>query len=170
MTDATIIDSDAMESESRNGGLSALLRAAIKGNSEAYGRFLGRVARVLDDVIATHGRELTGAERQKILQDTLRTIHRKRHTWHADAPAGPWLSALACYRITALFHERDMQVSLQPDDFAAFLPTDSDRAAAEAAFGTISGAQMAMRWVAASLKTIRESLRGRSEIFRWPER
>ncbi len=111
----------------------ALMRAAIRGDEEAYVRFLRAVAPVLRGIIASRGAGLDPAEREDILQEALLAIHIKRHTWREDAPLRPWLYALTRYKIVDAFRARGRRVDLPVEDFTDVLPAPEGRDPTEAA-------------------------------------
>ena len=102
--------------------LTRLLKAAIGGDEAAYAAFLRRVAALVRRFAQkriTHG----GLDAEDIVQETLLAIHLKRHTWRIDAPVGPWLFAIARYKLIDAFRKsgRSMEVTLG-DDFDAAAP------------------------------------------------
>lgn len=71
--------------------LAALLRQAQKGDKLAYENFLREISVVLRAFLRKRMDE-TGAE--DVLQETLISIHRSRHTFLPGRPVGPWLYAI----------------------------------------------------------------------------
>lgn len=109
------------------------MRAANRGETAAYARFLHAVAPVLRGIIAARGGGLDPAQREDILQETLLAIHLKRHTWREDAPLRPWLYALTRHKIIDAFRARGRRVHLPVDDFAEVLAAPAERDPTEAA-------------------------------------
>jgi RNA polymerase sigma-70 factor (ECF subfamily) len=119
--------------------LARLLKAAIGGDEAAYAGFLRRVAvlvRRFAQRRITHG----GLDAEDIVQETLLAIHLKRHTWRTDAPVGPWLFAIARYKLIDAFRKsgRSIEVTLG-DDFDAAAP-DAEETASERDIGRVLAA------------------------------
>ena len=108
--------------------LAGLLRAALAGDERAYQAFLRRVAGLVRGFAR---RRITqgGVDPEDIVQDVLLAIHLKRHTWRPEAPVGPWLYAIARFKLVDAFRRtgRRMEVPLD-DDFDAPAPEPADRA------------------------------------------
>jgi RNA polymerase sigma-70 factor (ECF subfamily) len=87
---------------------SQLMRAAQAGDRDAYDRLL-REATPFIRAIAR--RRCQGRQDiEEIVQDTLLTVHRVRHTYDPDRPFMPWLSAIASRRgIDALRRRRRLE-------------------------------------------------------------
>ena len=83
--------------------LAALLELAQKGDRHAYEKFLVEVSSLLRRFLARRMRPAEPVE--DVLQDTLLTIHRARHTHLPGRPVGPWLYAICEHRLTD-FHRR----------------------------------------------------------------
>jgi RNA polymerase sigma-70 factor (ECF subfamily) len=102
--------------------LARLLNAAIGGDEAAYAAFLRRAAAMVRGFAQrriSHG----GLDAEDIVQETLLAIHLKRHTWRTDAPVGPWLFAIARYKLIDAFRKsgRRLEVPLG-DDFDVAAP------------------------------------------------
>jgi len=75
---------------------SRLMRAAQAGERAAYERLLREVTPLIRSVVRRHSNNR--ADIEEIVQDTLLTLHRVRHTYDPDRPFGPWLAAIASRR------------------------------------------------------------------------
>jgi RNA polymerase sigma-70 factor (ECF subfamily) len=87
--------------------LAALLALAQQGDRQAYERFMLEVSSVLRRFIARRTRSPELVE--DILQETLLTIHRSRHSYLPGRPVGPWLYAMCEHRM-ADFHRRRRRI------------------------------------------------------------
>jgi len=98
--------------------LSALMRAARKGDDEAYRRLLLRVASWLRAVVsrglAAAGRP--SADCEDIVQETLLAMHLKRDTWDETQPLQPWLRAIARYKLVDHLRRRGFTDQVDIDD------------------------------------------------------
>jgi len=73
-----------------------LLHAALKGDQEAYRRFLGLISQYLRRFVA---KRIPAADVEDVLQDILISIHKARATYDGRRSALPWISAIARYRL-----------------------------------------------------------------------
>jgi RNA polymerase sigma-70 factor (ECF subfamily) len=93
--------------------LARLLKAALEGDERAYAEFLRRAAALVRGFVR---RRITqgAVDAEDVVQETLLAIHLKRHTWRDDAPVGPWLFAIARYKLIDAFRKigRRMEVVL----------------------------------------------------------
>ncbi len=100
------------------------MRAANRGDAEAYARLLSDVAHALRRSISYDLSRLglSISEAEDILQEALLAIHLKRHTWDQTRPIVPWLRAIARYK--ALDHARKSKerVSIPIEIVADMLP------------------------------------------------
>jgi RNA polymerase sigma-70 factor (ECF subfamily) len=104
--------------------LARLLMAAIAGDEKAYAEFLRRAAALVRGFARkriTQG----GVDPEDVVQETLLAIHLKRHTWREDAAVGPWLYAIARFKLIDAFRKigRRMEVVL---DEASEAPAEQD--------------------------------------------
>jgi RNA polymerase sigma-70 factor, ECF subfamily len=103
---------------------SALMRAAVAGDSAAYQRLLSAIAPVLRATarrgLARAGQPVDQAE--DIVQDILFAVHLKRHTWDPKAPFAPWLFAIARNKLIDALRRRGRRVFVNIDDFSETLP------------------------------------------------
>jgi RNA polymerase sigma-70 factor (ECF subfamily) len=77
--------------------LSALMTQAQGGDRRAYERLLTEVVALVRDFVRKRVRSLDGGE--EIVQDTLLSIHRHRHTYDPARPFRPWMYAIARHRL-----------------------------------------------------------------------
>jgi len=111
--------------------LARLLKAALAGDEKAYAQFLAKAAGLVRGFAR---RRITqgGVDPEDVVQETLLAIHLKRHTWRDDAPVGPWLFAIARFKLIDAFRKigRRMEVMLdEASETAAEAPepTASER-------------------------------------------
>lgn len=100
--------------------LSALMRAARKGDDEAYRRLLLVVAAWLRTV-ASRGLAAAGrpnADCEDIVQETLLAMHLKRDTWDETQPLQPWLRAIARHKLVDHLRRRGFTDHVDIDDHA----------------------------------------------------
>ncbi len=84
------------------------MRAAQSGDRAAYGRLLREISPLIRALVRRHCSNR--ADIEEMVQDTLLTLHRVRHTYDPGRPFTPWLAAIAWRRsIDAL--RRRMRVS-----------------------------------------------------------
>lgn len=88
--------------------LSLLMRAANGGDAAAYRRLLEALAARLRAMVrrrlAALGRGTEDCE--DIVQETLLALHLKRHTWDESQPLGPWVAAIARYKLVDALRRR----------------------------------------------------------------
>lgn len=77
--------------------LSQLLIQGQLGDSKAYEHFLTEVSKLLRPFLAK--RIGAPSDLEDVLQETLISIHRARHTYLADRPVGPWIYSICGSRI-----------------------------------------------------------------------
>lgn len=89
--------------EQKDDELSELLLLSQNGDKGAYTRFLGEVSELLKKFLLRRmeNSELT----EDVLQDTLLSVHRARHTFHPEKPLGPWLYAICEHRILDFYRK-----------------------------------------------------------------
>ncbi len=103
--------------------LSALMRAARKGDDEAYRRLLVLVAAWLR-LVASRGLAAAGRPRadcEDIVQETLLAMHLKRDTWDETQPLQPWLRAIARHKLVDHLRRRGFTDHIDIDDHAETL-------------------------------------------------
>ena len=118
----------------RDGGWADLMRAANRGDAEAYERLLRQIAAALRPLVrrglARAGR--SSADIEDVVQEVLLAVHVKRHTWDNARPIEPWVHAIARYKLVDALRRRDGNFDLPIDDF-------SEKLAAEEANPSASG-------------------------------
>src|SRR5580658_2766141 len=87
------IDSTLLE---RDRTWSQLMRAAQSGERTAYERLLRDVTPFIRSIVRRHCNNR--ADIEEMVQDTLLTLHRVRHTYDPSRPFCPWLAAIAWRR------------------------------------------------------------------------
>ena len=97
---------------------SALLAAAQAGDAEAYRRFLHAVLPFLRSVARARTRSDELVE--DVVQDSLLTLHRVRHTYEPGRPVKPWLAAIAARRAIDAMRRRGRQASREVHDPGAY--------------------------------------------------
>lgn len=128
--------------------LSRLLRAAIAGDEKAYAGFLHRAAALVRG-FARRRTGQGGIDPEDIVQETLLAIHLKRHTWRSDAPVGPWLYAIARFKLIDAYRRVGRTISVDIDAMSDTLaaPEAEDAAAprdVERALATLAPGQRAV--------------------------
>lgn len=77
--------------------LSELMRRAQDGDHRAYEALLIEVAVLVREFVRNRFRQADYTE--DIVQETLLSIHRARHTYDPGRPFGPWMYAIARHRL-----------------------------------------------------------------------
>jgi len=100
--------------------LSAMMRLARQGDDEAYRRLLGHVSIWLRSIVR---RGLTSAGRgtadsEDIVQEALLAMHLKRDTWDETQSLGPWLRAIARYKLVDHLRRRGFHDHFDINDYA----------------------------------------------------
>jgi RNA polymerase sigma-70 factor (ECF subfamily) len=73
-----------------------LMRAAQGGDAARYEQLLRSVTPFIRNLVRRYCRDPQLAE--DVVQDTLLTVHRIRHTWDPQRPFSPWLASIAARR------------------------------------------------------------------------
>lgn len=105
--------------------LDDLFRAAQAGEERAYREFLAQATLWLKRYLA---RRLATAEVEEVVQETLISLHKARHTWDGTRPALPWIASIARYRLTDHLRKHYAQSKhseVDIDDFHEILPDTS---------------------------------------------
>jgi RNA polymerase sigma-70 factor, ECF subfamily len=100
----------------RDQQLAELLRRAQEGDQAAYENFLREASEVLRAFLAK--RMMSASDRvEDVLQETLLTLHRARHSFLPGRPIGPWLYAICEHRMTEFYrrHRRIQAVEMSTD-------------------------------------------------------
>ena len=102
------------------------MRAAQSGDRAAYERLLREISPLIRALVRRHCSNR--ADIEEVVQDTLLTVHRVRHTYDPSRPFCPWLAAIAWSRsIDAL--RRRIRVSKHETPEHGAYETFSDAAA-----------------------------------------
>jgi RNA polymerase sigma-70 factor, ECF subfamily len=112
--------------QERDQAWSQLMRAGQSGDRAAYERLLREVSPLIRALVRRHCSNR--ADIEEMVQDTLLTVHRVRHTYDPSRPFCPWLAAIAWRRsIDAL--RRRIRVSKYETPEQGVYETFSDAAA-----------------------------------------
>jgi RNA polymerase sigma factor (sigma-70 family) len=116
----------------RDSYLAHLMRAANRGDTDAYRRVLEGLAPMLRGLakrgFARYG--LGSEEIEDVVQETLLALHLKRHTWDERQPLLPWVRAIAHNKLVDNLRRRGRQRQVPIDDMANMLAVDGEPAAA----------------------------------------
>lgn len=100
-----------------------LMRAANRGDQAAYRRLLEALTPYFR-AIARRGLSRAGAgtaDSEDLVQDMLLAVHLKRATWREDEPIGPWLGAIARYKLIDQLRRRGRRAEVAIEPFEAVL-------------------------------------------------
>lgn len=100
----------------RDQQLAGLLSKAQDGDQAAYESFLREASEVLRAFLAK--RMMSARDRvEDVLQETLLSVHRARHSFLPDRPIGPWLYAICEHRMAEFYrrHRRIQAVEISTD-------------------------------------------------------
>lgn len=105
-------------------GSSALMRAAIAGDADAYRRVLAQLSGVVRGAVARHFRRIGygNEEIEDVVQETLLAIHLKRATWDPGQPLEPWVHAIARNKVIDHLRRRGYRKYVPIDDVVEVLP------------------------------------------------
>ncbi len=78
-------------------GLAALMECAQRGDAPKYESLLGEVAMLVRAFLQARG--VPSHCLEDLVQETLISIHKARHTFDSRKPFGPWLFAIAQHRL-----------------------------------------------------------------------
>ncbi|MBH5322409.1 sigma-70 family RNA polymerase sigma factor [Aurantiacibacter sediminis] len=102
--------------------LDSLMQAARGGDQGAYRQFLaeasGRVRAMLARKIGSD------SELEDVLQECLIALHQKRHTLDPGRPVGPWMYAIANYKLVDHWRKRGRSKMVLDDE--ADMAVDAD--------------------------------------------
>jgi RNA polymerase sigma-70 factor (ECF subfamily) len=87
--------------------LAALMAAAQRGDRAAYGQLLHDCAPWIMAVARRQG--VSAGQLEDVVQETLLTVHRVRHSWDPARPFLPWLGAIAARRAIDLLRRHGRQ-------------------------------------------------------------
>lgn len=102
------------------------MRSAIKGDTQAYHRFLSAVTPHLR-AMARRRCDQFGApasEAEDVVQEVLLAVHLKRATWDPARPIGPWLSTIVRNKLIDSLRRRGRHVDVPIDDVMATLEAE----------------------------------------------
>ena len=132
--------------------LSELMRRAQEGDRQAYERFLFEVRHLLTMLLRHELGALGWVD--DVVQETLVSIHRSRHTYDPSRPIGPWLRAIARNRLRDYRRAQKRNVARETLAYESQLlgPASADRQAAEAtslgrAIDALSAIQREVIWL-----------------------
>lgn len=100
------------------------MTAALAGDEAAYHQLLTALAPVLRTntrrTLSQMGAPVGDAE--DIVQETLLAIHLHRNTWRQTDPIGPWVAAIARYKLIDSLRRRGRRAEVAIDELADVLP------------------------------------------------
>lgn len=102
------------------------MRAANRGDAEAYRRLLQELAPILRGIagggFSRYG--LGSEDIEDVVQETLLAVHLKRHTWDERQPLLPWVRAIAHNKLIDNLRRRGRRVHVPIDDISDTLASD----------------------------------------------
>ncbi len=120
--------------------LAALMAAAQRGDRAAYGQLLRDCAPWIMAVARRQG--VSAGQLEDVVQETLLTVHRVRHSWDPARPFLPWLSAIAARRAIDLLRRHGRQGAREVHEPVLYEAAADE---AEAASETLERADAASR-------------------------
>ncbi len=99
-------------------GWGALLAAAQQGDAAAYRNFLVSILPFVRSV--ARRRSWSDDMAEDVVQDTLLTVHRVRHTYEPGRPVRPWLAAIVARRAIDAMRRLGRQSAREVHDPAAY--------------------------------------------------
>jgi RNA polymerase sigma factor (sigma-70 family) len=124
--------------------LSELMRRAQDGDRNAYDALLREVARMVRGFARKRLRE---QEVEDVVQETLLSIHDRRHTFDPARPFGPWMYAIARHRVVDAVRKREQRAAreilgdLELAEFSAHADASMPSGWLTLAFAQLSEAQ-----------------------------
>jgi RNA polymerase sigma-70 factor (ECF subfamily) len=106
----------------------ALMTAASDGDASAYSRLLAGITPVIRSTALRTCRRYgapTG-DVEDVVQETLLAIHLKRHTWRNGDPVGPWIRAIAKYKLIDALRKRTRRQEIDIADFVDSLRAEEE--------------------------------------------
>lgn len=103
------------------------MRAGNAGDAVAYRRLLGALA-VHFRALARRGLARYGqgsADVEDLVQEMLLAVHLKRATWRDGEPLGPWLAAIARYKLIDHLRRRGRRAEVALEPFEDVLPAEA---------------------------------------------
>ena len=95
---------------SNEADLRALMHAALEGDAKAQHRLLSALAPVLRRYFGRRTQD--GSDVEDMVQETLIAVHTRRASYDRERPFGPWLFAIARYKLVDTFRKRRNDVPL----------------------------------------------------------
>jgi RNA polymerase sigma-70 factor (ECF subfamily) len=94
------------------------MRGAIKGDAQAYERFLVAVTPHLRAMARKRCEQLgaPASEAEDVVQEVLLAVHLKRGTWDPARPIGPWLSIIVRNKLIDSLRRRGRRVNVPIED------------------------------------------------------
>ncbi len=116
-----------MRSPDRELEWTALMTAAADGDAGAYARLLTVLAPTIRSgaLRACRRYGASTSEVEDVVQEALLAIHLKRHTWRNGDPVGPWVRAIAKYKLIDSLRRRTRRKEIDIEDFADTLPAEN---------------------------------------------
>ena len=117
-----------MKQSAREEEWAAWLRLAMKGETQAYSRFLVAVTPYLR-AMARRRCDQYGApasEAEDVVQEVLLAIHLKRGTWDPARPLGPWLTTIVRNKLVDSLRRRGRHGNVPLEDVADFLEAEDE--------------------------------------------
>jgi RNA polymerase sigma factor (sigma-70 family) len=96
---------------SNEADLRSLMHASLGGDAVAHRRLLSALVPVLHGYFAR--RTSNGPEVEDLVQDTLIAVHTRRASYDPARPFGPWLFAVARYKLIDNFRRRRATVPIE---------------------------------------------------------
>jgi RNA polymerase sigma-70 factor (ECF subfamily) len=98
------------------------MRAANAGDAAAYARLLASLAPILRALARRSlARTRLESDAEDIVQETLLAIHLKRQTWDETRPIGPWVRAIAHYKLVDAARRRGFRAEVAVEGLAEVL-------------------------------------------------
>lgn len=94
------------------------MRDALKGDTQAYNRFLTAVTPHLRAMARQRCDQLgaPASEAEDVVQEVLLAVHLKRGTWDTTRPIGPWLSIIVRNKLIDSLRRRGRRVNVPIED------------------------------------------------------
>ena len=108
------------------------MRLALSGEQAAYRTLLDAAARRVRAFLRRRLPPVLLPELEDLVQETLLSIHTKRHSFHPEAPFTPWLLAIARHRLIDKLRRRKVMGTVVALDAIEELPAPGDPEAATA--------------------------------------
>ena len=151
---------DAVERDAKEGELSALMRAAQRGDRIAYARLLREIMPLLQRLLRARLRFLQAADRDDLMQDVLLSLHKAMTTYDPQREFIPWLMAIARNKMVdrARRCARSIANEVLVDDLAAICPGERFAPCAES-YGDLEALRQAVSRLPAGQRTAIELLK-----------